>query len=121
MNKNLGSIKVLFLVSAVLNLLTALSWLMLTILGFVTTIFLGCGGFIVSIIVIAACIFDFICYNRLSNLNRSGTYKTIKIAAILDIGVILSLNITSVIFGIIILNKLSQPETIQELNEKRIY
>lgn len=120
-NKQLGSIKVLFLVSGILNLLTAVSWMLLTILGTITTIILGCGGFLVTIIVTAACIFDFINYNRLSKINRTGAFRSIKIAAWLDIGVIFSLNITSVVFGIIILNKLSNPETIQELKEKGIY
>lgn len=120
-NKQLGSIKVLFLVSGILNLLTAVSWMLLTVLGTITTIILGCGAFLVTVIVIAACIFDFINYNRLNKLNRTGTFRSIKIAAWLDIGVIFSLNITSFILGIIILNKLSNPETIQELKEKGIY
>jgi len=120
-NNQLGSIKVLFLVSGILNILTVGSWVMLTIIGTITTIILGCGAFLVTVIVIAACIFDFINYNRLSQLNRTGTFRSIKIAAWLDIGVIFSLNITSFILGIIILNKLSNPETIQELKEKGIY
>lgn len=119
--KNSGIIKILFLVSGILNLLTALSWMMLTVIGTVSTIFLGCGGFIVTVISIAACIFDFICYNRLNKMNKSGTYRTIQIAAILDILVIFTLNITSVVFGIIILVKLSKPETRQELIQSGTY
>ncbi len=120
-NKNAGVIKVLFLVSGILNLVTTIVWVLLTVVATVTLTILGCGGVIIALISGAACIFDFICYNRLKNLNRTGTHKTIKIAAVLDICVIFSLNITSVVFGFIILNLLSKPETKQELAEEGIY
>lgn len=119
--KNLGVIKVLFMVSGVLNLLTAISWLMLTVIGTISTIILGCGGFLVTIIAAAGCIFDFICYNRLNKLNKSGTYRTIQLASVLDLLAIISLNITSVVFGVIILVKLSKPETKQELIQSGTY
>ncbi len=118
--KNLGMIKILFLVSGILNLLTAITWLMLTFVGTITTIILGCGGFILVLISAAACIFDFICYNRLNRLYKTGTLRTIQIAAVLDILAIFTLNITSVIFGIIILVKLSNPEVKQELIQSGI-
>lgn len=54
-------------------------------------------------------------------MNRTGTYKTIKIASILDIGVIFTLNITSVVFGMVILAKLNNPDTRQELMQNGIY
>lgn len=120
-DKNLGSFKVLFLVSGILNLLTTLSWVLITILATVTFTIAGCGGFLITLICSAACIFDFICYNRLKKMNRTGTYRTIKIAAILDICVIFTLNITSVVFGMIILAKLNNPDTRQELMQNGIY
>ncbi len=118
--KNLGSIKVLFLVSGILNLLTAISWALLTVLGTISTIILGCGGFIVTVIVTAACIFDFISYNRLNKMNRTGTSRLIKIAAVLDLMVILSLNVTSVVLGVIVLVKMNNIETQQELKQSGI-
>ncbi|HMQ98271.1 MAG TPA: hypothetical protein PKE39_04540 [Ignavibacteria bacterium] len=120
-DKKLGSFKVLFLVSGILNLLTAVSWVLITVLATVTFTALGCGGFLITLICAAACTFDFICYNRLSKMNRTGTYKTIRIAAILDICVIFTLNITSVVFGMVILAKLNNPDTMQELMQNGIY
>jgi len=120
-HKNAGVLKGLFLVSGILNLVTTIVWLLLTMVATVTIAILGCGGVLLALISAAACITDFICYNRLNKMNRTGTFKTIKIAAVLDICVIFTLNITSVIFGFIILNMLSKPETKQELTEKGIY
>jgi len=120
-NKNLGSFKVLFLVSGILNLLTTITWILITLLATVTFTILGCGGLLIAIICAAACIFDFICYNRLSKMNRTGTHKTIRIAAMLDIGVIFTLNITSVVFGMVILAKLNNPDTRKELIQNGIY
>ncbi len=120
-NKNAGVIKVLFLVSGILNLITILSWVIITISATLTFPPLGCLAVLITLVTTAACIYDFICYYRLKNLNRTGTHRTVKIAAILDICVIFSLNITSVVFGFIILNLLSKPETKQELAEKGIY
>lgn len=118
--KNLGMIKILFIVSGVLNLLTAVSWLLLTILGTITTVILGCGGFIITAIVTAACIFDFICYNRLNKMNKTGTLKTIQLAAVLDLLAVFSLNVTSAVFAIIIFIKLSKHETKLELSQSGI-
>lgn len=120
-NKNAGTIKVLFLVSGILNLLTFISWILITVLATVSFPPLGCLSALVTLVSAASCTYDFISYNRLNKLNRTGTYRTLKIAAVIDICVIFSLNITSVVFGIIILNILGRPETIQELKEKGVY
>jgi hypothetical protein len=68
-----------------------------------------------------ACILDFMVYNRLKNYNKTGTYSLIKFAAIFDIIVILTFNITSTIFAIIALVMISKPEVKQEMIDKGIY
>lgn len=118
---NTGTIKILFLVSCILNILTSLSWIFLTVIAAISFLPLGCGAALVLFLSAAAGIYDFICYNRLNKKNRTGTHRTIKIAAVLDIIAVISLNITSVVFGFIILNMLSKPETKQELTEQGIF
>jgi hypothetical protein len=120
-NNQLNVLKVLFLISGILNLISAIVWLANTIIGAVAFCGLGCVIGFLPVINTIACVLDFMVYNRLKNYNKTGTYSLIKFAAIFDIIVILTFNITSTIFGIIALVMISKPEVKQEMIDKGIY
>jgi len=64
---------------------------------------------------------DFIAYNKLSSLNKTGTYQTIQIAAILEIVTIVCGNIISMVFGIITLTNLNKEHVKAFLREKGVF
>lgn len=117
----LNVLKTLFLVSGILNGITAIVWIANTILGAVAFCGLGCVVGVLPVVSVIACIFDFMVYNRLDKMHKTGTYNTIKFAAIFDIIAILTLNITSTVFGIIALVMISKPEVKQEMVNRGIY
>ena len=117
----LNVLKTLFLVSGILNGITAIVWIANTILGAVAFCGLGCVVGVLPVISVIACIFDFMVYSRLNLMNKTGTYNTIRFAAVFDIIAILTFNITSTVFGIIALVMISKPEVQQEMVNRGIY
>ena len=120
-NNQLNVLKILFLISGILNLITLVVWLFNTILGAVAFCGLGCVIGVLPVISTIACVLDFMVYNRLKNNNKTGTYSLIKFASIFDIIAIMTLNITSTVFGITALVMISKPEVKQELVNRGIY
>ncbi|HPS65004.1 MAG TPA: hypothetical protein PK447_05470 [Ignavibacteria bacterium] len=121
MPSELNTSKIFFLISAILNLLFSIGFGGFTILGGIAS--LGCGcllGFL-PVITVVACIMDFIAYNKLSGLNQKGTYSTMQFAAIMDIVTIVPGNVVSLVFGIINLTYLNNPNVKTFLTEKGIY
>ncbi len=76
---------------------------------------------IVPLINAVSCVMDFMAYNKLNKLNLTGTFSTMQFAAILEIVTVLSGNIVSVIFGIMILTYLNNTTVTSFLKEKGIY
>ncbi len=120
-DNQLNVLKVLFLISGILNLISAVVWLGNTIAGAVAFCGLGCVIGVLPVINTIACVLDFMVYNRLKNFNKSGTYGLIKFASIFDIIVVLTLNVTGTVFGIIALVMISKPEVKQEMVDRGIY
>jgi hypothetical protein len=114
-------LRTFFLISAILNLICAVSWGGYAILGGIVFCGLGClfGAF--PVINIIACVLDFIAYKKLNNQNQTGTYSSAQYAAIFDIITILTFNIVSTVFGIIGLVQINNPEFKNYLTQKGIY
>ena len=70
-NNQLNVLKMLFLISGILNLITAVVWLFNTILGAVAFCGLGCMIGVLPIISTISCVLDFMVYNRLKNNNKT--------------------------------------------------
>lgn len=125
MPSEINSSKIFFLISAIVNLLILLGWGGSSILGGSCLLSVGCplGCFvgIFSLINLLSCIFDFIAYSKLNNLNQPGTAGTMKNAAVLEIITILTGNVVSLIFGILILQYLNNPNVDNYLKERNIY
>src|SRR4249920_485839 len=114
-NNQLNTLKTLFLISGILNGICAVVWLGNTVLGAVAFCGLGCVVGVFPVVNTIACVLDFMVYNRLNRMNKSGTYNTIRFAAIFDIISIVTCNITSLVFGIIALVIIGKPEVKQEM------
>ncbi|MBK8982937.1 MAG: hypothetical protein IPM38_11585 [Ignavibacteria bacterium] len=121
MTNDLQTARTFFLVSAIINILGFLGWGTSTIIGGVFTCGIGCLMGFLPIINIASSIMDFIAYGKLNSLNQKGTYGTVQTAAIFQIVTILTGNVVSFIFGIIILTNLSKEENRNFLKEKDIF
>jgi len=120
-NDQLNLIKIFFLISGILNICYALGWGGYSIIGGLITCGIGCLFGIVPIINVIACVMDFMAYNKINRMDRTGTFSTIQFAAIFDIVSILSGNFGSMILGIITLVMLNNPETGEELKKRGIY
>jgi len=121
MPSELQSSKTFFLVSGIINILGFLGWGSSTVIGGIATCGVGCLMGFLPVINVVSCIMDFIAYNKLNKLNQKGTFGTIQTAAIFQIITILTGNIVSFIFGILILSYLSKEHVIAFLKEKEIY
>jgi len=121
MNDQINLLKIFSLISAMLNILFAIGWIVYTILGGIVTCGIACLFGIIPVINIIACVMDFISYNKLNNLNQSGTYSSVQFAAIFDIITFISGNIASMIFGIIALTYLNNAELKNYMVQKGIY
>lgn len=118
----IGSMETLYLISGIWNCLHTLTATIIFISFGISTCGFGCVLLILPIVNIVAAIMDFIAYNKLKNLNVTGTYSSAQFAAILDIVTILTLSIVSVILGIVNLaNNLSNDEVKNYLKEKGVY
>ena len=117
----INTAKTFFLVSAILNILFALG---LGTWSFFLGAFscgIGCIAFIAPIINIVSCVMDFMAYNKLNTLDRTGTLNTMQTAAIWEIVTILTGNVVSMVFGIIILSYIGNPGVRNYLTERKIY
>lgn len=114
-------LKIFCLVSGLLNIISALSWLMITIAGGLASYGLLCLVGFMPLINIVVCAMDFRAYNKLNMLNRRGTFQTLKIASILDIVSIVTFNVLGMIWGIYVLVTINTPQFKNELNERGIY
>ena len=117
----LNLLRTFFLISGILNGISGVVWAAYTIIGGIAFCGLGCVLGFLPVINIIACVMDFIAFNRLSALNRSGTYSTVKFAAIFDIISILTGNLVSMIFGIISLTTLSNEDLKNEMRQRGIF
>ncbi len=104
-----------------LTFLVFLGWGGTTFLGGLFTCGIGCLLGVVPLINAVSCIMDFMAYNKLNKLNLTGTFSTMQFAAILEIVTVISGNIVSVVFGILILTYLNNPTVTGYLKEKGIY
>lgn len=120
-NEQLNLLKVFFLVSAILNILCGITWVMYTIIGGILSCGIGCLLGFFPIINIIACVMDFVAYGKLANQNKTGTYGTIQFASIFDIISILTGNVISAIVGIIGLVFLNNNDVRSYLVQKGIY
>lgn len=113
--------KTFFLISGIVNILILLGWSGGTIISGLVTCGVGCLIGFIPLLNLAACIMDFLTYNKLNSLDRGGTFNSMQVAAILDIVTIITGNIISLVFGIVILSYLNNEKLISYLKEKGIY
>ena len=121
MPSELQTARTFFLVSGIINILAFLGWGTSTIIGGAFSCGLGCIVGVLPVLNIISCILDFIAYNKLNTLNRTGTYSTIQTAAVFQIVTILTGNIVSFVFGIITLNNIGSDNIKTFLQERGIY
>lgn len=122
MPTELQTARTFFLVSAIINIIGFFGWGSSTIIGGIISCGFGCcfTGFL-PVINIVSSVMDFIAYNKLNTLNQTGTFSTIHTAAIFQIVTIITGNVISFIFGIIILSYLNRESIKTFLQEKGIY
>jgi hypothetical protein len=121
MPSELQTAKTFFLVSGIINILGFLGWGTSTVIGGALSCGLGCIVGILPVLNIISSIMDFIAYNKLNTLNRTGTYSTIQTAAVFQIVTILTGNVVSFVFGIITLNNIGGDSIKSFLHERGIY
>lgn len=120
-NEQLNLLRIFFLISGIINAAYALGWSGYTIIGGLLTCGLGCLFGALPVINVIACVMDFISYNRLSKMNRTGTYSTLQFTAIFDIVTILTGNFYSMVAGIVGIVFLNNEEVKQFMKTKGIY
>ncbi len=121
MPSELQTCKTFFLISGIVNILVLLGWGGTTIFTGLVTCGIGCLIGFVPLINLMSCILDFMTYNKLNNLTVPGLYSSMQFTAIVEIVTILSGNIVSLIFGILILTYINNPPVTAFLKEKGIY
>ena len=121
MPTELNTSRTFFLISAILNLLFAIGYGATTVAGGLASFGCGCLMGFIPVINIVACIMDFIAYNKINNLNQTGTFSTMQFASIMEIVCIATRNLVSMIFGIININYLNNPNVKSFLTERGIY
>lgn len=119
--EQLNLARTFFLVSAIINIVFGIGWMIYTVIFGIFTCGIMCLFGIIPVINIVACIMDFIAYNKLNGMDQRGTYGTVQFAAIFDIITIITGNLASMIFGILILINMSSPEMKNYFVEKGIY
>lgn len=121
MPSELQSAKSFFLISAIINILGFLGWGTSTVVGGIISCGIGCLVGFLPVVNIISSVMDFIAYNKLNTLNQKGTFSTVQTAAIMQIVTIITGNVVSFIFGIIILSYLNNEENKNFLKEKEIF
>jgi hypothetical protein len=119
--QQLSTIKIFFMISAIVNIVFSVGWIIYVILGGIVTCGIACLFGAIPAINIIACIMDFIAYTKLNDQNRGGTYSSVQFAAIFDIVCVITGNMASMIFGIISLVYLNNAELKNYMVEKGIY
>lgn len=119
--EQINLLKTFFIISAIINVLFAVGWIIYTIFGGILTCGIMCLFGVIPVINIIACVMDFIAYNKLNGLNQTGTYGSVQFAAIFDIVTLLTGNPASMTFGIVALVFLSNPEVKNFMVQKGIY
>ncbi len=97
-----------FLICGIVNLLAGAVWAAMTLIGFVTTCFLGCLLIFLPIIHLTVMVFDFVAVSRFSSPPTPGTYTFLRVAAILDCAA--GLAVVPLALGILNLLLLAKPE-----------
>lgn len=118
---NVTSLKTFFVTSAIMNIISFLGWSISALAGGMITCGLGCLFGILPLFAALSCAMDFVAYTKLNSQNRSGTFATIKFAAMLDIATIVNGNVISMVLGILSLNQLNNRELKNYLYQKGIY
>lgn len=121
MPSELQTSKTFFLVSAIINILAFFGWGTSTIVGGAFSCGLGCIVGILPVINIISCTMDFIAYNKLNTLNRTGTFETMQTASVFQIVTIVTGNVVSFVFGILTLNNIGRDSVKSFLQERGIY
>lgn len=118
---NINTMKTFFLISGILNAICFISWGGYTIISGLVICGLGCIFGILPAVNLIACIMDFIAYSKLNSHNKTGTHSSAKFAAIFDIITILTGNIISLVFGIMSLSYLNDPQLKEYMRVRGIY
>lgn len=118
---NINTMKSFFLISGILNGIAFISWGGYTIISGLVICGLGCIFGILPAISLIASIMDFIAFSKVNSLNKTGTYGSAKFAAIFDIVTILTGNIISMVFGIMCLSYLNDPQMKEYMQQRGIY
>lgn len=109
------------LISGIINAVFGAGWIVYTLFLGLFTCGIGCLFGVLPVINIVTCALDFIAYNKLNNLDRTGTYDSIQYAAIFEIVTFLTGNPASGIFGILNIVNLNKTEFRSFLTERGIY
>jgi hypothetical protein len=117
----LQTCRTFFLISGIINIVAGLSWLTGSFISGIATCGVGCLLGFIPVVNIVCCVTDFIAYNKLSALNQTNTYGFVKVAAIVQIVSIVSANLVSMIFGIMILSNIEKENVKSYLHEKGIF
>lgn len=120
-DEQLNLIRTFALISAILNMIFAISWICYTLVFGLMTCGIMCIFGLIPAINIIACIMDFITYNKLNNRNQRGIFGTVQFTAIFDIVSVLTGNIASMIFGIFTLVYINNQDLKNHFIEKGIY
>jgi|SRR4029450_7659084 len=121
MNDQVNQLKIFFLISAILNIIYGIGWIIYTIFGGLITCGIWCIFGAIPVINVIACVMDFVAYTKLNGENKTGTFSSVQFAAIFDIITILSGNLGSMVFGTIALFFLNNNEVKEYLRQKGIY
>ena len=119
--EQINLLKTFSLISAILNLITAIVWAFNAILGGLIFCGIGCLAGVLPVVSIIACTMDFISYNKLSGMSKTGTYSTLQFAGIFDAISILTFNILSAVYGVYLLVVINKPEFKNFLRERGLY
>lgn len=120
-SEQVNLLKTFALISAILNIIFGIGWIIYTIILGAMTCGIMCLFGLIPAVNIIACIMDFIAYTKLNNQNQTGTFGTVQFAAIFDIITILTGNIASMVFGIMALIFINNTEVKNYFTEKGIY
>ncbi len=120
-SEQINLLKTLALISAILNIIFGIGWVIYTILMGAMTCGIMCLFGVIPVINIIACVMDFQAYTKLNTQNRAGTFGTVQFAAVFDIITIITGNMASMAFGIIALIFINNTEVKNYFIEKGIY
>lgn len=108
---DVGTIKVFFIVSLVVNAVTTLFWLFSVVAAGIATCGFGCLLIVLPAITGAATILDAMAVTRMGQPPNAGVYSFLKTTAIFDIVAgTLGMSIVPLVMGILALINLAKPE-----------